>query len=91
MPNQSGSLLGHDDPAPFEILNENGKGHSLFVCDHASREVPKSLGTLGLPDEERKAFRQAAEQEWQEWAGKNEMTQKVYDAATGFLTARGQL
>ncbi len=44
-----------------------------------------------LPDEERKAFRQAAEQEWQEWAGKNEMTQKVYDAATGFLTARGQL
>ena len=39
-----------------------------------------------LPDEERKAFRQAAEQEWQEWAGKNEMTQKVYDAATGFLT-----
>ena len=44
-----------------------------------------------LPDEERKAFRQAAEQEWQEGAGKNEMTQKVYDAATGFLTARGQL
>lgn len=54
MSHHTGSLLGHDDPAPFEVLNENGKGHSLFVCDHASREIPRSLGTLGLPEEERK-------------------------------------
>ncbi|MGQ7249703.1 TRAP transporter substrate-binding protein [Halomonas sp. V046] len=44
-----------------------------------------------LPQEERKKFRQAAEQEWQEWAGLNEMTQKIYDSATAFLRARGQL
>ena len=44
-----------------------------------------------VPDSERKAFRQAAEQEWQEWSGKNEMTQKIYESVTAFLTARGQL
>ena len=44
-----------------------------------------------LSTEERKKFRQAAEQEWKEWAGRNEMTQKVYDSATAFLKARGQL
>ncbi|GAB2795756.1 TRAP transporter substrate-binding protein DctP [Halomonas shantousis] len=44
-----------------------------------------------LPPEERKKFRQAAEQEWQEWAGKNEMTQKIYDSATAFLKSRNLL
>lgn len=57
----------------------------------ARLQADPEVHPFDLPDEERKAFRQAAEQEWQEWAGKNEMTQKVYDAATGFLTARGQL
>jgi TRAP-type mannitol/chloroaromatic compound transport system substrate-binding protein len=44
-----------------------------------------------LPTEERKKFRTAAEQEWKEWAGKNEMTQKIYDSATTFLRARNLL
>lgn len=46
---------------------------------------------IDLSQEERKRFRQAAEQEWQEWAGKNEMTQKYYDSVTAFLRARNQL
>ncbi|UYG09217.1 TRAP transporter substrate-binding protein [Halomonas sp. M4R1S46] len=46
---------------------------------------------IDLSNEERKRFRQAAEQEWREWAGKNEMTQKVYDSATAFLESRGLL
>lgn len=44
-----------------------------------------------LSPEERKKFREAAEQEWKEWAGKNDMTQKVYDAATDFLRSRNLL
>ncbi|MDN3556161.1 TRAP transporter substrate-binding protein [Halomonas maura] len=44
-----------------------------------------------LSAEERKRFRQAAEQEWREWAGRNEMTQKVYDSATRFLESRSLL
>lgn len=44
-----------------------------------------------LPAEERKKFRAAAEQEWKVWAGKNDMTQKVYDAATAFLRSRNLL
>ncbi|SDK76500.1 TRAP-type mannitol/chloroaromatic compound transport system, substrate-binding protein [Modicisalibacter muralis] len=44
-----------------------------------------------LPAEERKQFRQAAEKEWKEWAGRNEMTQKVYESATSFLKSRDLL
>ncbi|EPC02755.1 C4-dicarboxylate ABC transporter substrate-binding protein [Litchfieldella anticariensis FP35 = DSM 16096] len=44
-----------------------------------------------LPAEERKKFSAAAEQEWQEWAGQNEMTQKIYDSATSFLHSRNLL
>ncbi|RAR62881.1 MULTISPECIES: TRAP transporter substrate-binding protein [Halomonadaceae] len=46
---------------------------------------------IDLSQEERKKFRQAAEQEWQVWAGKNAMTQKYYDSVTAFLRARNQL
>lgn len=46
---------------------------------------------LNLPEEERRKFRSAAEQEWQEWAGENEMTQKIYDSATAFLRSRNLL
>ncbi|NIC08112.1 TRAP transporter substrate-binding protein [Billgrantia bachuensis] len=44
-----------------------------------------------LPAEERRKFSAAAEAEWQEWAGENEMTQKVYDSATAFLRSRNLL
>ncbi|MDR9439165.1 MAG: TRAP transporter substrate-binding protein [Halomonas sp.] len=44
-----------------------------------------------LPAEERKKFRQAAEQEWAEWASENDMTQKIYDSATAFLRSRNLL
>lgn len=47
-------LLCSDDPTPFDVLNDDGKGHALFVCDHASHAIPQSLGTLGLPEAERK-------------------------------------
>lgn len=57
----------------------------------ARLQADPEVHPFDLPDSERKAFRQAAEQEWQEWSGKNEMTQKIYDSVTAFLTARGQL
>lgn len=44
-----------------------------------------------LPTAERNKFRAAAEKEWKEWAGRNEMTQKVYDSATAFLKSRNLL
>jgi len=47
-----GSLLGSDDPAPFEILNLGGSAQLLLTCDHASRAIPLSLGQLGLAPEQ---------------------------------------
>lgn len=39
----------HDGAERFVILNPRGKGHALVVCDHASRDIPPELDSLGLP------------------------------------------
>jgi predicted N-formylglutamate amidohydrolase len=41
-------LLAADEPAPFTVLNPAADKPALLVCDHASREFPRSLGSLGL-------------------------------------------
>jgi predicted N-formylglutamate amidohydrolase len=42
------SLLSGDDPPPVEIFNAGAAAATLIVCDHAARQVPRALGTLGL-------------------------------------------
>lgn len=44
------ALLGPDDPAPFELINPDGAGPGVLICDHASNAVPRRLKGLGLPD-----------------------------------------
>ena len=44
----SKALLEVDEPPPFELINENGTGCAVLVCDHASNRVPLRLGNLGL-------------------------------------------
>ncbi len=46
--NSETSLLGKDDPPPFEMLNLSGVTPLLLVCDHASQLVPSALYGLGL-------------------------------------------
>jgi len=41
--------------------------------------------------DERNAFRRIAQEEWETWAGKNEMTQRYYDAVVAYLKGRNQL
>lgn len=48
--NHRPSLLGADDPAPYEIVNPGGSAPVLFVCDHASHAIPAALGGLGLDE-----------------------------------------
>ena len=45
-------LLGPDDPPAFSVHNAQGKAPLLLLCDHASKAVPKALGTLGISAEE---------------------------------------
>ena len=42
-------LLAEDEPKAFEVARENARSPYLVLCDHASRRIPRSLGTLGLP------------------------------------------
>ena len=45
------ALLSPGDPPPIAVVNADGRGRALFVCDHASNRIPAALGTLGLsPD-----------------------------------------
>ena len=42
------ALIGPDDPPPFILVKTETTRPILLVCDHASRAIPRSLGTLGL-------------------------------------------
>jgi predicted N-formylglutamate amidohydrolase len=48
--NLTSTLLLPDEPAAFELFNEQGKSNLVLVCDHASNRVPACLNTLGLSD-----------------------------------------
>lgn len=41
-------MLGPNDPAPVRCSNALGSGPFLLTGDHAGRQFPKMLGTLGL-------------------------------------------
>lgn len=41
-------LLKPTEAPAFEVVNPEGRGSAVLVCDHASNRVPASLGTLGL-------------------------------------------
>lgn len=46
--NEGEGLLWPDDPPPYTILNRDGKGPAVLLCDHASNAIPGALGDLGL-------------------------------------------
>ncbi len=45
-------LLGAKDPAPVTVERLDGASALFMTCDHAGREIPKSLGDLGVPEAE---------------------------------------
>jgi predicted N-formylglutamate amidohydrolase len=45
-------LLAPDEPSPVRVLCEDGTSDLFLTADHAGRAIPRSLGTLGLPDNE---------------------------------------
>lgn len=49
------ALIGEDEPPPYTVVNPEGRAPFLLICDHATRRMPRSLGTLGVaePDLER--------------------------------------
>jgi len=51
-PANTAALLAPDEPPPFEVVAPSVTSPFLILCDHASRRIPRSLGALGLPDEE---------------------------------------
>jgi predicted N-formylglutamate amidohydrolase len=48
------SWIARDEPAPFAIVNPQGRSRAILACDHASAYIPQRLGTLGLEAQDRK-------------------------------------
>lgn len=47
-----GALLLADEESPLIAINEQGQSPFVLICEHASRRLPKRLGTLGLTEED---------------------------------------
>jgi predicted N-formylglutamate amidohydrolase len=47
-----GALLQDDEDSPFMAVNAQGQSPYVLICEHASRLMPKRLGTLGLTEAE---------------------------------------
>jgi predicted N-formylglutamate amidohydrolase len=45
-------MLAPDEPAPFEVWRRSARSCFVVICDHAGRELPRSLGSLGVSAEE---------------------------------------
>ena len=45
-------LLAPDEPAAFEVIEDERRSPFLITCDHAGKRLPRALGTLGLPERE---------------------------------------
>ncbi|WP_119392949.1 N-formylglutamate amidohydrolase [Taklimakanibacter lacteus] len=45
-------LLRPDEGEPVIVVNGDGKSPVVLVCEHAGKVIPRSLGSLGLSDEE---------------------------------------
>jgi predicted N-formylglutamate amidohydrolase len=43
-------LLAPDEPPAFEVINPAAPASAVLLCDHASRRIPRALGTLGLSE-----------------------------------------
>ncbi len=50
----AGPLLAPDEPPPVVVERESGASPFVLVCDHAGNRLPRSVGTLGLPEAERR-------------------------------------
>jgi predicted N-formylglutamate amidohydrolase len=48
------SLLAVDEPAPVAVYDGSDSSPFLFVADHASNSIPRSLSRLGVPETELK-------------------------------------
>ncbi len=62
--------------------------------DEAVAEELRASGDVTLhawSEEEKKKFRQIAQEQWQEYAGRSENAQKVYEALSSYLTSQGLL
>jgi predicted N-formylglutamate amidohydrolase len=48
----SSLLLSAEEPPPVHEINPQGRSPFLFTCDHYGRLIPKTLGDLGLSEQE---------------------------------------
>lgn len=46
-------ILAQDEPHPLETHRAEGRSDIVLICEHAGRLIPRSLGDMGLSEEDR--------------------------------------
>ena len=71
--------------------SRHGPDVDMDLYEANLRRVNPEIEIINWSGDERTKFRQIAQQEWENWAGKTEMTQRYYDAVVSYLKGRNQL
>lgn len=45
-------LLQSDEPSPVDEVTASGRSPFVLICDHAGKQIPRSLGSLGVSTDE---------------------------------------
>lgn len=78
-------LMTATDKLAFDLVFRL-KALDLKVVQEARTDP--NIEIVDMAPEERKKFRQIAQQEWANWAKRNKLTQKIYDSVVAFLQQR---
>lgn len=73
------------------ILNHIYSVRQQDAAAVAEAKENDEIEIINWAPEERAKFRRIAQEEWQDWAGRNEMTQRYYDAVVDYLEGRNLL
>lgn len=91
------------DELPDDLKAIMNASVEQFIFDHvysvrqldaeavAEAKANPEIEIINWSGDERAKFRRIAQEEWQNWAGRNEMTQRYYDAVTSYLEGRNLL
>ena len=91
------------DALPADLQQILNASVDKFIFDHvysvrqldaaavAEARADENIEIINWSGDERAKFRRIAQDEWENWAGRNEMTQRYYDAVVDYLEGRNLL
>jgi TRAP-type C4-dicarboxylate transport system substrate-binding protein len=87
-PDLKAILVTATDALAYDLVFKLKK---LDLAAVAEAKKDPTIEIVDMAPDERRKFRQIAQQEWANWAKRNAMTDKIYKSVTTFLAERNLL